>query len=304
MKENEKIEDMKLLEEFSNENVLYGSMVGMTLEKYKDLQLSTEHILSDYKRVLKENKELLELKVSASAHNRILELEKQNELLRKDIEGWKKYCEEIEEEQTEMSNKNCQLEFDVEKLQKENEELKQDRNNNYKMIALAQNKMLEYEQGYEDGKKSKKSAVAFAVENQEYYLIRKEIEKLQKENEKLKNQEATARKINELLVQRYSDSIPAQKVKDTIERHKNMCISNVKDYENYFKDNYNELVFRRVELLGKELLSESIAESNERYQYTPNENNQTLKLSQTLPPEPQLPTKTICESFSKKRKEF
>lgn len=83
-----------------------------------------------------------------------------------------------------------------------------------------------------------------------------------------------------------------------------MCISNVKDYENYFKDNYNELVFRRMELLGKELLSESIAESNERYQCTQNENNQTLKLSQTLPPEPQLPTKTICESFSKKRKEF
>lgn len=42
----------------------------------------------------------------------------------KDIEGWKKYCEEIEEEQTEMSNKNCELKFEVEKLQKENEELK------------------------------------------------------------------------------------------------------------------------------------------------------------------------------------
>lgn len=58
MKENSTEENIKLLEEFSNENVLYGSMVGMTLEKYKDLQLSTEHILSDYKRVLKENEEL------------------------------------------------------------------------------------------------------------------------------------------------------------------------------------------------------------------------------------------------------
>lgn len=43
------------------------------------------------------------------------------------------------------------------------------------------------------------------------------IEKLQKENEELKNQEATARRINELLVQRYSNSIPVQKVKDKIE---------------------------------------------------------------------------------------
>ncbi len=42
------------------------------------------------------------------------------------------------------------------------------------------------------------------------------IKKLQKENEKLKNQEAAARKINELLVQRYSNSIPVQKVKDNL----------------------------------------------------------------------------------------
>ena len=43
------------------------------------------------------------------------------------------------------------------------------------------------------------------------------IEKLQKENEELKNQEETARKVNELLVKRYSTSIPVQNVKDKIE---------------------------------------------------------------------------------------
>ena len=46
--------------------------------------------------------------------------------------------------------------------------------------------------------------------------------KLQKENKELKNQEATQRKINELLVQRYSNSISVQKVKDKIEEYKNM----------------------------------------------------------------------------------
>ena len=126
--------------------------------------------------------------------------------------------------------------------------------------------------------------------------------KLQKENEKLKNQEETARKVNELLVERYSTSIPVQKVKDKIEKYKNMCISSVDGYENYFKDNYNELVFRRIEQLEKELLGEFINESNEKYQFTWNGKNQALKLSQTPPPEPQLPTKTICESFSKKVK--
>ena len=44
-----------------------------------DFLNAVERIVADYKRVLKENEELLEVKVSASAHNRILELEKENE---------------------------------------------------------------------------------------------------------------------------------------------------------------------------------------------------------------------------------
>lgn len=83
----------------------------------------------------------------------------------------------------------------VEKLQKENEELKKDRNNNYQMIALAQNEALGYMQGYEDGKKLNRSAVACVVENQQYYILNKQIEhykeyieKLQKENEKFKKE--------------------------------------------------------------------------------------------------------------------
>lgn len=43
------------------------------------------------------------------------------------------------------------------------------------------------------------------------------IKKLKKESEELKNQEATQKKINKLLVQRYSNSISVQKVKDKIE---------------------------------------------------------------------------------------
>lgn len=83
----------------------------------------------------------------------------------------------------------------IEKLQKENEELKKDRNNNYQMIALAQNEALGYMQGYEDGKKLNRSAVACVVENQQYYILNKQIEhykeyieKLQKENEKFKKE--------------------------------------------------------------------------------------------------------------------
>ena len=116
----------------------------------------------------------------------------------KDIEGWKKHCEEIEEEQTEMSNKNCELEFEVEKLQKENEELK--------------------------------------------------------------NQEATARKINELLVQRYSNSISLQTVKDKIEEYKNMLktCNKAKDIDRIKA--INERILELQELLegGKEKTADEL----------------------------------------------
>lgn len=117
---------------------------------------------------------------------------------------------------------------DYKRVLKENEELKQDRNNNYQMIALAQNEMLGYIQGYEDGKKLKRSAVACVVENQQYYIIKKEIEhykeyieKLQKENEELEeiNNELEAEK-NEAIRRYNFETIPIQKVKDNIEELK------------------------------------------------------------------------------------
>ena len=109
MKENSTEEDIKIINNFItyfNKNIQNGNKADLTVlgEEINAL----EHILSDYKRVLEMNEVLL----------------KENELLRKDIEGWKKYCKEIEEEQIEKNNKNCELEFEVEKLQKENEELK------------------------------------------------------------------------------------------------------------------------------------------------------------------------------------
>lgn len=107
----------------------------------------------------------------------------------------------------------------IEKLKKENEELKKDRNNNYRMIALAQNEALGHMQGYEDGKKSKRSAVAYIVENQQYYILNKQIEhykeyikKLQKENEEYSKQ----------LDLDYVDKnyISKKKIEDTIEELK------------------------------------------------------------------------------------
>lgn len=119
---------------------------------------------------------------------------------------------------------------DYKRVLKENEELKQDRNNNYQMIALAQNEVLGYMKGYEDGKKLKRSAVACVVENQQYYIIKKEIEhykeyieKLQKENEELKNKlldTLEGQKVIKEETPQYikENFIPVQKIKDKIEK--------------------------------------------------------------------------------------
>lgn len=102
-------------------------------------------------------------------------------------------CGRYEKEECMLERNRCEQHIlsEYKKVLKENEELKQDRNNNYQMIALAQNEALGYMQGYEDGKKLKRSAIANIVENQRYYILNEQIEhykeyieKLQKENEK------------------------------------------------------------------------------------------------------------------------
>ena len=109
-----------------------------------------------------------------------------------------KYCESAYK----LNRKNIiQLLNLNKKLQKENEELKQDRNNNYQMIALAQNEVLGYMQGYEDGKKLKRSAVACVVENQQYYIIKKQIEKYETYIEQLRKELGQKDKIIDLMAE-------------------------------------------------------------------------------------------------------
>lgn len=81
----------------------------------------------------------------------------------KDIEGWNKYCEEIEEERIEMSNKNCKLEFEVEKLQKENEELKE----NYVCAQANANQVFDILKNYIPVQKVKDKIEELTKEEQE-----------------------------------------------------------------------------------------------------------------------------------------
>ena len=80
--------ELVLEKDYCNCNEL-NTILGKHCDGSKNVAYAMQHILSDYKRVLKENEELLELKVSASAHNRILELEKENKELQKEIDQMK-----------------------------------------------------------------------------------------------------------------------------------------------------------------------------------------------------------------------
>lgn len=145
---------------------------------------------------------------------------------------------------------------------KENEELKEDIKNNNVMIALAQKEVLNYMSGYEDGKKHKMTAMAQVVENQKYYIFRKQMEKyeelikrLKKENEELnlKYYMLYTGKIENLKAQEVkikSQVIPIQKVKDKIEELKR----EKKKYGNCLIEMYeDELVNRDIKIL-QELL--------------------------------------------------
>lgn len=147
----------------------------------------------------------------------------------------------------------------IEKLQKENEDLKAKLE--YKQYGDLDN--TEFEKYINDIVETKTKELKEQLEEeQELNKIIKEtrinkvlennieVKKLREENEELKADNYEANNIIKDLL----DNIPVQKVKDKIEKYKNMCISNAKGYENYFKNNYDELVFRRMEQLEKELL--------------------------------------------------
>jgi hypothetical protein len=112
VKENSIEEDIKNAEHFiksikTDKEYKEDGWHGYYNKEIVELARILQHILSDYKRVLKENEELLEVKVSASAHNRILELQKENEELK-----------EIYRSEKKMKNKYIKLYQDL--LLKEN----------------------------------------------------------------------------------------------------------------------------------------------------------------------------------------
>ena len=106
-------------------------------------------------------------------------------------------CGRYEKEECMLERNRCEQHIlsEYKRVLKENEELLQEKIDNQKINLLAQNFMLDYQKGYEDGKANRGSAVQIIIDNQQYHIFRNQIEKykehiekLQKENEELKEE--------------------------------------------------------------------------------------------------------------------
>ena len=129
MKENSVEEDIILLKDFTEGNFKrdklenYKGSYKMGYFYYKDIQQALEHILSDYKRVLKEDEEWD--RKFCDLQNLYFKLQDESELKRKEYqETYKDVREELKE------------------LKKENEELKE-RNEYYIPKSVIQDKIEE-----------------------------------------------------------------------------------------------------------------------------------------------------------------
>lgn len=150
--------ELVLEKDYCNCNEL-NTILGKHCDGSKNVAYAMQHILSDYKRVLKEVKryknmyeaehqihlvrnEQLDRKQKAII--KCNELENENKELKEEIKSWKKYSDEQEEIIIEKNNIICNLEFQIEKLQKENAELK---NEHSCLINRIENKIdkLDYE---------------------------------------------------------------------------------------------------------------------------------------------------------------
>ena len=138
MKENSIEEDIKIVDNFVtyfNRNIQKGYKADLTVlgEEIEAI----EHILSDYKKVLKEVKRFenmyeAEKRIHMVRNEQLArkqqlvikcnELENENKELKEEIKSWKKCSAEQEENIIEKNNIICNLEFQIEKQQKEIEE--------------------------------------------------------------------------------------------------------------------------------------------------------------------------------------
>lgn len=84
------LNDLEIANEFANLTFIYGGRIALTSEQMKVYQKAIRNLIEEREKILNEQ---AEVSISVSAHNRILELEKENKRLKK----YEKYYEEQNE---------------------------------------------------------------------------------------------------------------------------------------------------------------------------------------------------------------
>ena len=145
MKENSTEEDIILLKDFTEGNFKtdklenYKGSYKMGYFNYKDIQQAIEHILSDYKRVLKENEELKEYKKIAEltkiscctaqnceALNNAIKSELENQKLKEELNDInQKWIQKVKDKIEEYKNmlKTCNKVKDIDRIKAINERI-------------------------------------------------------------------------------------------------------------------------------------------------------------------------------------
>lgn len=209
-------EDIILLKDFTEGNFKrdklenYKGSYKMGYFYYKDIQQAIEHILKELKRFenmyeaehqihLVRNEQLDRKQKAIIKCN---ELENENKELKKEIKSWKKCSAEQEENIIEKNNIICNLEFQIEKLQKENENFeKLNKDYSYSVDIVRENTRLRRQVFDLELESEKLKNTDLEQAKIEYLEVLNE--KLQKENEGLKEYIAIAPNLDEMTAVKY-----------------------------------------------------------------------------------------------------
>ena len=106
----------------------------------------------------------------------------------------KKAIERLEEQlnfwkKQNIKNSDCEIILNlITKLQKENEDLQREKEENKLIIAMANNEMLGYNQGYSDGKNQNSNATEIIIKHRQAYMHKEEVEFYKRKIEFLKKE--------------------------------------------------------------------------------------------------------------------
>lgn len=238
--ENSIEEDIKILEEFKTNGysillMKYGDRIKTNFKLAKAI----EHILSDYKRVLKENERYKksDYETICLENNEFREItdriqSEYNDLLKDNF----KLKNELETKRKEYQETYKDVREELKELRKENEEL----NNRCRNLDKEAQAYLE----------------ELAGDNT---LTRRTIKQLQEENEELKNKLSLKQfDVNivyndylEKLDEYERNNIPKQKVKDKIEHYQKLQHNYIEKYDE-INEGLQAMISALQELLGKE----------------------------------------------------